>query len=84
MNRPRAVSLPSAGASAGSGSDPLAELARLIGQNDPFSEFGRDGARRPRRRARPTPPIGTPSRPAPDTSDRAGAPAAAAAAANDY
>ena len=26
--------------------DPLAELARLIGQNDPFSEFGRDGARR--------------------------------------
>jgi hypothetical protein len=30
----------------GSGSDPLAELARLIGQNDPFSEFGRDSARR--------------------------------------
>src|SRR6267378_4061204 len=29
-----------------SGSDPLAELARLIGQNDPFGEFGRDGARR--------------------------------------
>lgn len=29
-----------------SGSDPLAELARLIGQNDPFAEFGRDGARR--------------------------------------
>ena len=28
------------------GSDPLAELARLIGQNDPFSEFGRDGVRR--------------------------------------
>lgn len=26
--------------------DPLAELARLIGQNDPFAEFGRDGARR--------------------------------------
>ena len=23
-------------------SDPLAELARLIGQNDPFAEFGRD------------------------------------------
>src|SRR3954451_2286 len=22
--------------------DPLAELARLIGQNDPFSEYGRD------------------------------------------
>ena len=31
----------------GSGSDPLAELARLIGQNDPFAEFGRDAARRP-------------------------------------
>ncbi len=26
--------------------DPLAELARLIGQNEPFSEYGRDGARR--------------------------------------
>jgi cell division protein FtsN len=29
-----------------SGSDPLAELARLIGQNDPFGEFGRENARR--------------------------------------
>lgn len=28
------------------GSDPLAELARLIGQNDPFSEFGHSGAQR--------------------------------------
>jgi len=28
------------------GNDPLAELARLIGQTDPFSEFGRDNARR--------------------------------------
>ncbi|MGH6726095.1 MAG: hypothetical protein ACREB8_06070, partial [Pseudolabrys sp.] len=27
-------------------SDPLAELARLIGQTDPFAEFGRDTARR--------------------------------------
>lgn len=27
---------------AGSGNDPLAELARLIGQNDPFSEYGRN------------------------------------------
>lgn len=34
---------PSAPASA---NDPLAELARLIGQNDPFSEFGRDGTKR--------------------------------------
>lgn len=31
---------------AGSGNDPLAELARLIGQTDPFSEYGRDNARR--------------------------------------
>ena len=28
--------------SSGQGTDPLAELARLIGQNDPYSEFGRD------------------------------------------
>ncbi len=28
------------------GNDPLAELARLIGQTDPFAEFGRDSARR--------------------------------------
>jgi hypothetical protein len=27
------------------GSDPLAELARLIGQSDPFAEFGRSNAR---------------------------------------
>jgi hypothetical protein len=31
---------------ASSGSDPLAELARLIGQDNPFGEYGRDGARR--------------------------------------
>lgn len=46
--------------------DPLAELARLIGQNDPFSEFGRDGAprrangRHPQHDApmdRPAPPV---------------------------
>lgn len=30
-----------------SASDPLAELARLIGQTDPFAEFGRDNTRRP-------------------------------------
>ena len=28
------------------GSDPLAELARLIGQTDPFAEYGRESARR--------------------------------------
>lgn len=32
--------------SAASGADPLAELARLIGQSDPFGEFGRENARR--------------------------------------
>src|SRR5689334_5288651 len=47
-------------------SDPLAELARLIGQNDPFSEYGR--AARP---AAPTPP------PAPDTGPRFGTSAVA-------
>ncbi|MFN3658953.1 MAG: hypothetical protein ACK4UO_17020, partial [Pseudolabrys sp.] len=30
-----------------SGSDPLAELARLIGQSDPFGEYARDNGRRP-------------------------------------
>ncbi len=40
-----------------SGSDPLAELARLIGQTDPFGEFGRDNARRA---ATPLPVSGTP------------------------
>src|SRR3954462_7884918 len=37
--------------------DPLAELARLIGRNDPFSEYGRD--------ARPAPPLPQPA-PLPD------------------
>ncbi len=36
------ASNPSAGSN-----DPLAELARLIGQSDPFGEFGRAGARPP-------------------------------------
>ena len=31
-------------ASSAGGSDPLAELARLIGQNDPFGEYGREQA----------------------------------------
>lgn len=49
IQRPyRGNEAPARGASGGgaSGNDPLAELARLIGQNDPFSEFGRDGGRR--------------------------------------
>jgi hypothetical protein len=42
-------------APASGGGDPLAELARLIGQSDPFGEFGRDGTRRaaPQRAAEP-------------------------------
>ena len=43
-NEPAARSAPAKASP--SGSDPLAELARLIGQNDPFSEFGRDANRR--------------------------------------
>lgn len=46
---PVAQNSPTAG---GSGNDPLAELARLIGQNDPFAEYGRENARR----AAPPPP----------------------------
>src|SRR5262245_14686820 len=37
---------------AGSG-DPLAELARLIGQSDPFAEFGRSSRRAARQQAQP-------------------------------
>ena len=43
-NEPPARGAPAATPS--SDSDPLAELARLIGQTDPFAEFGRDSARR--------------------------------------
>jgi len=38
---------------AAAGSDPLAELARLIGQNDPFGEFGRPPAVDPRAPSQP-------------------------------
>jgi hypothetical protein len=38
-----------ASASASGQNDPLAELARLIGQTDPFSEFNRDRGRAPKR-----------------------------------
>jgi hypothetical protein len=37
-------SAPSAAPRTPSGNDPLAELARLIGQNDPFAEYGRQNA----------------------------------------
>ena len=42
-NEPPARNAP--GVTSGSGSDPLAELARLIGQSDPFAEFGSNNAR---------------------------------------
>jgi hypothetical protein len=56
---------PARGPSGGtSGSDPLAELARLIGQNDPFSEFGRVGGRRaPAPPAAPAPHTAPPPAP---------------------
>jgi hypothetical protein len=43
---------------ANAGSDPLAELARLIGQSDPFGEYGRDATRQPAapQPAAPVPP----------------------------
>lgn len=42
----RASEPPPTRGSGKSGSDPLAELARLIGQTDPFGEYGREAARR--------------------------------------
>lgn len=63
--RPYRASEPPPARSAGkpSGNDPLAELARLIGQTDPFAEFGRDSARRapaPQPSEWSTQPLGTP------------------------
>ena len=49
----RASEPPVRGAAETLGSDPLAELARLIGQTDPFGEFGRERATAPQ-------PAGTP------------------------
>ena len=42
----RASEPPVRSAAKATGNDPLAELARLIGQTDPFAEFGRETARR--------------------------------------
>jgi len=42
----RASEPPVRGPAKSTGNDPLAELARLIGQTDPFGEFGRESARR--------------------------------------
>ncbi|HEY6860348.1 MAG TPA: SPOR domain-containing protein [Pseudolabrys sp.] len=52
----RASEPPVRGAAKTPGSDPLAELARLIGQTDPFGEFGRE----PASRAPALQPAGTP------------------------
>jgi hypothetical protein len=47
IQRPyRSNEAPARGAASVSGSDPLAELARLIGQTDPFAEYGRENPRR--------------------------------------
>jgi SPOR domain len=59
------------GTTAASGSDPLAELARLIGQTDPFAEFGRDSARRPA--APPPAPQAPPAAPAFGANEYSGA-----------
>ena len=52
-----------------SASDPLAELARLIGQTDPFAEFGRENARR-------APPAAPPAAPSFSSADYFDAPSA--------
>src|SRR5271169_5832992 len=69
-NEPPVRRAPTPSASA---SDPLAELARLIGQTDPFAEFGRDGARRTP--APPSAPAAAPSFGANDYFGAAAAPA---------
>src|SRR5262249_50902320 len=40
----------------GQHSDPLAELARLIGQNDPFADFGREQRAKPQPQAQQAQP----------------------------
>ena len=69
-NEPPVRRAPAPSASA---SDPLAELARLIGQTDPFAEFGSDNARRPA--ALPSAPAAAPSFGANDYFGAAAAPA---------
>src|SRR5882757_3696799 len=64
-----------------SGNDPLAELARLIGQNDPFGEFGRDGARRASAPPAHEPPPSWADEPAPQ---QAAAPAPQTSAPENY
>ena len=76
----RASEPPVRSAAKPSGNDPLAELARLIGQTDPFAEFGRESARRasapqPEDRADwNTPPPGSPYAPQAGAGSRSPAP----------
>jgi len=74
----RASEPPSRSHARTSNNDPLAELARLIGQTDPFGEFGRDTARRPAapadRADRNTPPANSPYAPRDKTDWRASSP----------
>jgi hypothetical protein len=53
-NEPPTRTVP--GAAPAPSSDPLAELARLIGQSDPFAEFGRDNEHRAAAPAAPAAP----------------------------
>src|SRR5690242_7699615 len=74
----RASEPPARGSAKTPGSDPLAELARLIGQTDPFAEFGRETARRaaapqPSERADWDAPINSPYAPRSDPDYRASA-----------
>ncbi|MGN6461853.1 MAG: SPOR domain-containing protein [Pseudolabrys sp.] len=56
----------SSGTPAPHSNDPLAELARLIGQNDPFAEYGRQqAARQQPAPAMEPPPVAAPHYPAP-------------------
>jgi SPOR domain len=45
-SQPPVRNAPTAASATPTANDPLAELARLIGQNDPFAEYGRDGGQR--------------------------------------
>jgi hypothetical protein len=58
LSEPPARNAP--GATPAPSSDPLAELARLIGQSDPFAEFGRDSEHRA---AAPAAPVAPPAAP---------------------
>jgi SPOR domain len=55
-NDPYQPAEPSRSSEQSGGGDPLAELARLIGQRDPFAEFGRSSARQGHR---PSPDVPT-------------------------